>query len=301
MSDRRGRAAVSSLHIVSAGALAVVVTTTLWAADVKKEFRYPAKPGTTVTISNTFGPVVVSPAAGHQVAITAITHSDKVQVQASQMGNRIRAVTNFLQQVNAQEGQVNYEVQVPADCNVFIQNGDGVTRLSGVHSDVGLDTAMGKVEVSDVNNAHVRVQTLDAPVTLTNVHSEHVEVVSNGGNVRLTNVTGGPRAKVSVNTDTGDISYDGDFAGGGDYSFMNHKGTIDISLPADAPVDLQATSKLGTVQNDFQSQSQPKLPTSSGVPGRSNTLVGTSQGNSRPNLSEVKLSSFSGTIRVRKR
>jgi hypothetical protein len=278
----------------------VVASTALWAADVKKEFKYTAKPGSTVTISNTFGPVVVSPVAGRQVTITATTHSDKVRVDSSQMGNRIRAVTNFLQQVNAQEGQVNYEVQVPADCNVFIQNGDGMTKLSGVRSDVGLDTAMGGVEVSDVNNSHVHVQTLDAPITLTNVHSEHVEIVSNGGNVRLTNVTGGPRAKVSVSTDTGDISYDGDFAGGGDYSFMNHNGKIDVTLPATASVDLNATSKNGTVQNDFPPQ--PKLPTAAPLVRGSSPLLGvTPKDNSHSNLSEVKLSSFSGTIRVRKR
>jgi len=276
----------------------VVASTALWAADVKKEFKYAAKPGTTVTISNTFGPVVVSPVAGRQVSITATTHSDKVRVDSSQMGNRIRAVTNFLQQVNAQEGQVNYEVQVPADCNVFIQNGDGMTKLSGVRSDVGLDTAMGGVEVSDVNNSHVRVQTLDAPITLTNVHSEHVEIVSNGGNVRLTNVTGGPRAKVSVSTDTGDISYDGDFAGGGDYSFMNHNGKIDVTLPATASVDLNATSKNGTVQNEFPPR--PKLPTASPSSAGTKSLLGTSNDTSHSNLSEVKLSSFSGTIRVRK-
>ena len=299
MSTRRGTATVSN-QVFSAGVLAVLATTTLWAADVRKEFKYTATPGSTVTISNTFGPVVVSPVAGRQVTITATTHSDKVRVDGSQMGNRIRAVTNFLQQVNAQEGQVNYEVQVPADCNVFIQNGDGMTKLSGVRSDVGLDTAMGRVEVSDVSNSHVRVQTLDAPITLTNVHSEHVEIVSNGGAVRLTNVTGGPRAKVSVNTDTGDISYDGDFAGGGDYSFMNHNGKIDINLPADALVNLEARSVQGKVQNDFPTQ--PTLPTTSSQPGRSNTLLGsTPKGNSRSNLSEVKLSSFSGTIRVRTR
>jgi len=277
----------------------VVASTALWAADVKKEFKYPAKPGSTVTISNTFGPVMVSPVTGRQVTITATTHSDKVQVVSSQIGNRIRAVTNFVQQVNAQEGQVNYEVQVPADCNVFIQNGDGMTKLSGVRSDVGLDTAMGGVEVSDVSNSHVRVQTLDAPITLTNVHSEHVEIVSNGGNVRLTNVTGGPRAKVSVSTDTGDISYDGDFAGGGDYSFMNHNGKIDVTLPATASVDLNATSRNGTVQNDFPPQ--PKLPTTSPTSAGTKSLLGTSNDTSHSNLSEVKLSSFSGTIRVRKR
>lgn len=301
MTYGRATAAVSSVHIFSAGVLVIVVSASLWAADTKKEFKYTARPGSTVTISNTFGPVVVSSTAGRQVTITATTHSDKVQVNSAQMGNRIRATTNFLQQVNTTEGQVNYEVLVPADCNVFIQNGDGMTKLSGVRSDVGLDTATGGVEVSDINNFHVHVQTLDAPIILTNVHSEHVEIVSNGGTVRLTNVTGGPRGKVSVNTESGDIIYDGDFAGGGDYSLMNHTGNINVTLPATASVDLDARSIQGTVQNDFPFQ--PKLPGSSARLALSSKayLGGTSNVTPHSNLSEVKLSSFSGTIRVKKR
>src|SRR5581483_2095605 len=200
MNNRRMSPANPSVHIASAGMLMMIVTVGLFAADVKKEFRYTAKPGSNVTVSNAFGGIDVRPVTGRQVIITATIHSDKVEVNSTQMGSRIRAATNFLQQVDSKEGQVDYEVMVPSDCNVIIQNGSGILRLSGVRNDVSLKANEGQVELSDINNSHIHVQTLDAPITLTNVRSQHVEVLSNGGNVQLTKVTG---PEVTVNTDTG--------------------------------------------------------------------------------------------------
>ena len=298
MNYRRVSAASPSIHIVSAGMLMMIVSVGLFAADVKKEFKYNAKPGSNVTVSNAFGGVDVRTAAGRQVTITAIVHSDKVEVNSAQLGNRIRAATNFLQQVDSREGQVDYVVMVPPDCNVVIQNGSGILRLSGVRNDVSLKADEGQVELSDINNSHIHVQTLDAPITLTNVRSQHVEVLSNGGKVQLTKVTG---PEVTVKTDSGDITYDGDFSGGGDYSLINHTGNINVNLPATASVDLNARSMQGSVQNDFPFQPQTSA---SALPRgvNSNTYVaGTSKGTSSTNFSSVELSSFSGTIRVKKR
>lgn len=300
MSTSRANAAMPGVQVLSAGVLVMVAAASLWAADIKKEFKYTTTPGSNVTVSNAFGEIVVRPVSGRQVTITATTHSDKVAVDSAQLGNRVHATTNFLQNVDpkSSEGQVNYEVLVPSDCNVVIQNGNGILKLSGVQSDISLKADEGQVEVSDVNNSHVHVQTVEAPVTLTNVRSQHVEIVSNGGSVQLTKVTG---HEVSVNTDSGDISYDGDFAGSGRYSLMNHTGSINVTLPATASVDLTARSMQGAVENDF-----PFQPRTTSIPLPRNIkansyLGGTFQGTPKSIFSTVDVSSFSGTIRVKKR
>jgi len=298
MSYKRLSAVVPSVYVLSAGVLVMVVSATVWAADIRKEFKYNALPGSTVKVSNTLGAIVVRPVAGRQVVIAATTHSDKVQVNSSQMGNRISAATDFVQQVDpgSKDGQVEYEISVPSDCGVVIQNGSGITRLDGVHSDVTLDTESGQIELSNITNAHLHVQTLDAPVTLTNIHSQHVEVVSSGGSVQMTNVTG--RA-VTAKTDSGQITYDGDFAGGGEYSLVNHTGNINVNLPATASVDLAARSLKGTVQNDFpfRPKAAEAQPSANSTNDKARAFLGTSNSG----LSSVQLNSFSGTIRVRKR
>jgi len=109
--------------------------------------------------------------------------------------------------------------------------------------------------------------------------------------VQLSDVTG---PKVSVNTAAGDISYEGDFGGGGQYSLSSHTGAIDVLLPATASVDLDARTVRGSVENDFPLQ-QKTHPTYAYVAGRS--FAGTSNSGS----SSVQLRSFSGKIRVKKR
>jgi DUF4097 and DUF4098 domain-containing protein YvlB len=277
--------------------LVIVVSASLWAADVRKEFKYNCTAGSTVKISNSAGSVDVHPVGGQQVTIAATTHSDKVHVNCSQMGSFIHAETEFVQQVapNSKDGQVEYDVSVPSECAVVVQNGSGVTKLSGVHGEISLSAVTGQIELSDITNGHLDVQSLDAPVTLNNVRSQHVEVTSNGGKVQLTNVTG---HTVKISSTSGEITYDGDFAGGGDYSLMNRSGNINVSVPSSASVNLAAKSTQGTVQNDLPPRSK-SAETHPGD-GSTNNTARAFLGTSSSALSSVQLNSFSGTIRVRK-
>ena len=106
----------------------------------------------------------------------------------------------------------------------------------------------------------------------------------------LTNVAG---TRVSVNTTSGKITYIGDFSGGGDYLLTNHSGDIEVTIPAEASVDISARSITGSVDSDVplhQSQRKSFQP----VPGKALT------GMSNTGSSSVRLLSFSGKIRLKK-
>ena len=261
------------------------------AADTHKEFKYTVGPNATVSIVNEYGGISLKPSSGHQVLISATSHSDKVEVDSSQNGNRIEARTHFLQKASDQDGRIDYEVQVPADANVLIRSVNGPLRAENLKSDLTVRGDTASVDIRNIAGAHVHVQTVSGPVTLNNITDGHVEIVSVGGKVQLTSVTG---SKVSVNTTSGDIAYDGDFNGGGDYSFSNHSGNIDITLPASSSVDLTARSVTGSVENDFPLQQKAHSAFAS-TPGRS--FAGTSNSGS----SSVELRTFNGKIRVKKR
>jgi len=98
---------------------------------------------------------------------------------------------------------------------------------------------------------------------------------------------------VTASTTSGKIVYRGDFSGGGDYAFTNHSGDIEVTLPAEASVDISAVSVSGAVDNDFpfQPTAHAPFPITQGK-----SLVGTSNSGS----SSVRLRSFSGKIRVKK-
>lgn len=99
---------------------------------------------------------------------------------------------------------------------------------------------------------------------------------------------------VTVNTTDAKITYDGDFGDSGDYTFANHSGDIDVTLPASASVDITATSEKGGVSNDFpfHALAHTAIPLTQG-----RSFAGTANAGS----SSVRLRSFSGKIHVKKK
>lgn len=271
-------------------ALLVAAATTL-AAQNRKEFKYTAAPGASLTIVNEFGPVTLKPASGRQVLIIATLHSAKVEIDSSQTSNRIEARTHLLEKVNEQEGRVDYEVSVPANLSVLVRAATGPIEVQKLQSDITLKGDTARVNVRDLANVNVNVQTVGGPIELANVSGGNVEIMSTDGAVNLTAVSG---PNVRVNSASGNITYDGDFGSSGHYSLTNHSGNIDVTLPSSASFDLMARSMTGSVQNDFSLQKKShglKLVED----GRS------SIGTSNTGACSVQLRSFSGKIRVKKR
>ena len=286
--DRMNSGAKWSL--VAAGIAAGVLTVAAFAADNRKEFRYNVAPGASVVVTNDSGPVEVKGSAGHQVVIVATTHSDKLEIDCGQNGNRIQAVTHFLQHADGAEGRVEYELLVPSDASVTVRAPEGPIMAERLRGDVTVEGDAASVYVHEVRNAHVHVRTISGPVTLASINNGHVEVTSLSGNVQLESVSG---PTVSVNTAKGSIRYIGDFGEGGDYMLVNHSGDIDVTLPAFASVDLSARSILGKVENDFPLREKQHYSTP--MPA-GHSFAGTSNAGA----SSVQLRSFSGKIRVQK-
>lgn len=271
-------------------AVAIVAVIALGAGQARKEYRYTVRARSSVTITNQYGPISVKPAPGNQVLVTATTHSDKVEVDQSQSGNRVDILSHLLPGANADNGRVEYEVQVPPDTSVTLHSTTGPLSAERLRGDVILEGATAKVDVRDVSDAHVHVRTLNGPVTLTNIHDGHVEITSVSGDVTLNSVNG---PLVQVNSSSGKIHYDGDFGAGGEYFLTSHSGDIEATAPDDASIDVTARSVRGHVENDFNLE--PKhtpfaLKAGSAFAG----TIGRA-------ASSVKLLSFSGKIHLKKR
>jgi len=261
------------------------------AADSRKEFKYTVANGASVNVMNQFGTVSLRPASGNQVVVVANSHSDKVEADCTQSGNRIDVRTHFLQKANDDEGKVDYEIQVPNGATISAQVANGSITAENLNGDVTLRGDSASLEAHDINNAHVHAHTVSGPITLANISGGHVEAGTGSGKVMLTNVTG---PSVTVNTTSSAISYDGDFGSGGAYQLSSHSGPIDVALPASASVELKAESVSGSVENDFPLQ---KKKHSDFTPQTGKSF----QGYANSGSSSVQLHSFSGTIRVKKR
>jgi len=286
------RAALQTAALVLLSA--ALLTSAALAADSRKESKYNAGTGAILTIANANGPITVKSGPGRQVLIATTTHSDKVEVDTAQSGNRIESHVHTTQRVTGTEASVDYQVTVPADVDVTIRGGSGPIRVERMRSDIMIESDSGKIEVVDSGNGHVHVRAVNGPITLSNISNGHVEITSVSGDVALKDVTG---PHVSVNAGRGNLTYDGDFAGSGDYVLTTNSGNIDVTAPANASISLKARSINGSVENDMPLQASgmhTNFAASAADPKR--TLMGTSNTGS----SSVELRSFSGKIRVKK-
>ncbi len=264
--------------------------TVLASAEVRKELRFQVRRHASISIVNQYGPISVKPTGGNQVVVSAILHSDKVEIDSSQGGSHVSVVSHLLPGADAESGRVDYEVLVPADANITMHSTSGLLHVERLHGDVVLEGNTATVDVRDMSEGHVHVKTLNGPVSLTNVSDGHVEITSVSGDVML-NAVNGPL--VYVNSTSGKIRYDGDFGEGGEYSLMTHTGDIEATAPSYASIDVVARSTQGKVENDF-----PLRPTHSSFVVKAGSAFAGTMGKA---ASSVKLFSFSGKIHLKKR
>jgi DUF4097 and DUF4098 domain-containing protein YvlB len=274
-----------------AGVILIASVAALAASETRKEYRFTVGPQASVSINNQYGPISVKPGSSNLVVVRVLLRSDKVEVDHNQSGNRVDILSHLFPGATAETGRVDYEVLVPSDANVTLHSTTGPMGAEKLQGDLSVEGATASVDVRDVSNAHVHIKTLNGPVTLTRIHDGHVEITSVSGDVVLDEVSG---PVVQVNSSSGKIRYEGDFGGGGEYSFTSHTGDIDATAPTYASIDVTARSIKGQVDNDF-----PLLPKShiSFPIDKARSLVGTAG----KAASSVKLLSFSGKIHLKKR
>jgi DUF4097 and DUF4098 domain-containing protein YvlB len=281
-----------SSRIIQLVAIGALVAGTL-VAEARKEYHFNVGTKAGVSVNNPYGSISVRPSSSNTVVINAVLHSDKVEVDNNQTGNRVDIQSHLLPGADAQSGRVDYEVFVPADASVTLHSSTGPLSAQKLHGDLTMEGAGASVDVRDISAAHVHVRTLNGAVTINNVQDGHVEVDSLSGEVTLIGVSG---QLVQVVSTSGNIHYSGDFSGSGEYRLTSHSGNIDATVPESTSADVSARSVRGDVQDEIPLQ--PKAHNWF-VAEKGRAFVGT-MGRAAVS-STVVLRTFSGKIHLKKR
>jgi hypothetical protein len=260
-----------------------------------KETRIDVAPGATVNIVNNAGSVHLKAAAGSRQVVVAYTlHSNKVEVdqEITRDKRRIEIRTHALpdQKPTPEEARVDYDISVPSGVMVNVTTSTAPITAEGLSGDITLESDTGQITVSNVLRSHLHAHSVAGTVQLTNVNLGLDDVSTTSGAIQLNNVNG---PKVKIASGSGNITYQGECSGAGEYSFTTHSGNIDMTLPETASVDLTARSASGGVENDFPLQAKKH---STFVPKAGSSFSGTSNSG----LSSVELRSINGKIRVKK-
>ena len=132
-----------TVKLVAVGAM---VAGTL-VAEAHKEYHFNVGARAGISVNNPYGSITVGPSPNNTVVINAVLHSDKVEVDNNQTGNRVDIQSHLLPGADAQSGRVDYEVLVPADASVTLHSTIGPLSVAKLHGDLTMEGAGATVEL----------------------------------------------------------------------------------------------------------------------------------------------------------
>ncbi len=180
---------------------------------------------------------------------------------------------------------VDFEITVPSNCDVQLQNGSGQVVVQGTSGEIRVHTGSGRIYAHDLQgritmktgsgrieagnlqglidlqtgSSRIEAQNLQGQTSLLTGSSRIILENMRG---KLTAQTGSGRIEVSqvalsgelsLKTGSGSITFDGSLDALGSYKFQTGSGGITLGLPADAAFSLDARTGSGGVHNEFGS------------------------------------------------
>ena len=279
------------IPLALAAALLLPLAAPASAHRIEKHFTVQGRPVVTVN-SNARGRIEVKSWKKPEVVVVGNHTSDKVEVDTKQADNRIEVTTHILsEKVRPTDLDANYEITVPEESQLQIRTDSGLVIVERVYGDLSFETVAADVQLEEVGG-YLVIKTVGGSIVCTRCLGR-INATSISGNVQLLQ----PQMdNVRVQTTSGNILFDGDFRRNGIYILKNYNGVIEIRFSDTDSFDLSATSLQGKVENQANLKPDPHGRHQS-LPKLSKSILGTfNEGHAK-----VELSSFSGTIKIRKR
>ncbi len=261
-----------------------------YAHHMEKTFAVEGRP--VVTVRNAQGKIQVKAWKRSEVTIVADHVSKRVEVDAEQRGNQIELLTHVLEEnVSPAELTADYQVSVPEESELQIKNDGGSVYVGQVTGDMTIDTVAATVEVEE-NSGYLAVRTVGGSFLCRHC-AGRIDFNSISGSAQLLQPIS---PSVRAQTNSGDLLFDGEFLPGGTYSLKNMSGIITVRFSETDSLSLSATSVNGKVENE--AILTPETHRSSHLMGK---FAASFAGTLNQGLARVELTSFNGTIRIRKR
>jgi len=197
------------------------------------------------------------------------------------------------------------EVRVPAKARVWAKSGSADIEVTGVTGGLDLNIVGGSITVSSTPR-ELNIESMDgnvkvlagAPWMRVKTATGEIDVRGGGEDVGLSSVggtvrvSGGRYERGKFETVTGDIVYEADLGFKGSIDLTTHSGRVELRVPPQPNLELDATTVTGTIENSVTSR-RPLL----GREGRGMELAfSTGTGDTR-----VVVRSFKGNVVLRPR
>ena len=276
--------AATSLLVAGLVSLGVVAA---FGEQIQKSFS--TAPNPSFRLHSHSGTISVQGWDQNQVEIRAETASPLMEVAIDGGEDKVTVQAHPRREgISPEEAKVSFEIRVPKKAMVWLESEQGEITVENLEGTVSVEGGSNAVALSNING-HITVRTVDGPIVIRSSQG-HIKADSITGELRFLQVDG---AELSGTTDSGPITYQGNFGMGGTYILRNYSSPITIECSKTASFDVTARSVQGTVQNSLPIRPFPRgnqfgrLSPEKFLQGRINT-----------GKSTVQVTSYSGTIRL---
>ncbi|MBI3894854.1 MAG: hypothetical protein HY313_02875 [Acidobacteria bacterium] len=267
--------------------LALVGLSAAWAEQIQKTF--PASANASLLLRCHTGKISIKGWDQNQIEIKGNRASDAVDVDIVGEEQKVTVQTHLKRAgISPEESRVDFEIRVPRQATVRVESERGNIVVENVEGNVSVDGVSSEVKLSRLKG-YVAARTLDGPIVIQSSEG-YVKAESISGDVTFAQVNG---SELVGTTNSGVIRYEGDFGLGGTYVLNNYSSPIYIVTSNRASFDLTARAVQGLIENDLAFRPIPL-----GTPLRSSTPGKFLQGRFNTGKSTVKVTSYSGTIKL---
>lgn len=259
---------------------------------LEKHFTVDTRPVVTVS-ALVRGRVEVKSWKNPVVVVIGNHASNKLEIDTEQVENRIE-VTSHVLDTAAQpaELEANFDITVPEESELQVRTGSGTILVERVYGDMTFDTVAGDVHLKEVSG-YILIRTVGGSVLCVQCAGK-LNVSSISGNIDVREPL---LNSLDAYTTSGNIYYDGQFLSRGIYKMRTGTGWVEVRFSDTDSFDLRATTQKGRVDNQAEAYLKPDKR---GFHFPSKFVKGII-GSVNAGLARVEVSSFDGTIRLRKR
>jgi hypothetical protein len=237
------------------------------------ERRFQVTEHARLVINNGLGRVAIRRGESNAITVAATKRAsgfginpEQMQVFYNQRGDTLGIST----QVNwniLQFGlrSIHFEITVPENCDVQLDNGSGRVQVEGTSGDIRLRTGSGRIEARNLQG-QIALKTGSGGIKISDLRGQ-VDVITGSGGIesyglqgQIALKTGSGRITMQrsqlagasrVTTGGGGITFDGTLDPQGETLMKTGGGGIVLRLPSNAAFSLDAKTGSGGVANDF--------------------------------------------------
>lgn len=280
----------------------LMATAPAWAQRQVDETR-PLDPDGRVSVSNLAGSVTVVGWNEGRVQITGTLGKNVEDLSIEGDPRELEIEVDVPRHADDLDSEL--VVRVPATARVEIETVSATVSIEEVTGAVDVETVSGWVKTA-ATPSELSVETVSGDITVTRTArrtdlssvSGSIVVEEAMGRLDVETVSGGVRVAggdlelASFETVSGNISYAGAIADRGEFDFESMSGTISLELPAGVSADFDVTTFSGDIDNEIGPR--PRR-TSQYTPEQELSFTAGAGG------SDVSISSFSGSVKIRTR